>query len=122
MNTEQRSQVAPKMIAAVFAACGIWLALSPYILGFSDHTGAWWNAVIIGLALVVLGLLGVSSRERLEGLRWTALILGAWLVASPFVAEYGYLTAATYNAIALGVVVVLAAIVAVAAPAPRPVM
>lgn len=36
------------------SALGLWLVVSPWILGFSSQTGATWNAVIVGL--VVLGI------------------------------------------------------------------
>lgn len=35
---------------------GVWLILSPWILGFSGMTGAMWNAVIVGLLVGVLAL------------------------------------------------------------------
>lgn len=35
---------------------GVWLILSPWILGFSGMTNAMWNAVIVGLLVGVLAL------------------------------------------------------------------
>lgn len=41
---------------------GVWLILSPWILGFSGEAGATWNAVIVGL---LVGLLALSvAREK----------------------------------------------------------
>lgn len=33
---------------------GIWLILSPWILGFSGNGGATWNNIIIGLVVAVV--------------------------------------------------------------------
>ncbi|BCP65887.1 SPW repeat protein [Thermus thermophilus] len=41
---------------------GLWLVLSPWILGFSGTSSATWNAVIVGL---LVGLLALSvAREK----------------------------------------------------------
>ena len=41
---------------------GLWLVLSPLILGFSGTSSATWNAVILGL---LVGLLALSvAREK----------------------------------------------------------
>ena len=41
---------------------GLWLVLSPWILGFSGTSSATWNAVILGL---LVGLLAQSvAREK----------------------------------------------------------
>lgn len=35
---------------------GIWLIISPWVVGFSDITGATWNAVIVGIVVAIVGL------------------------------------------------------------------
>jgi len=35
-------------------AAGLWLFLSPWALGFSDHRGATWNAWLCGMAVFAL--------------------------------------------------------------------
>ena len=35
---------------------GLWLVLSPWILGFSGTSSATWNAVILGLLVCLLAL------------------------------------------------------------------
>ena len=41
---------------------GLWLVLSPWILGFSGTSSATWNGVIVGL---LVGLLALSvAREK----------------------------------------------------------
>ncbi len=109
-QTQQRQMRRPSAMTLIFVLSGLWLALSPYILGFAWHTTAWWNALVIGIALVILGVIRFASREQFEGLRWTALVLGAWMVASPFVVEYVVVTAAMWNAIIIGAVMIVASL------------
>lgn len=105
------------IITAIFFVGGIWLAASPYILGFSVHPDAWWNALLVGLCMVILAIIRAASPERFAGLRWTALVLGAWLVASPFIADYHYVGPAMWNAIIVGAVIILSATSSAAFPA-----
>lgn len=116
---EQRTSRRPTLITALFFLSGLWLAVSPYVMDFSWHTTAWWNALVIGIALVVLAAIRFVDRARFEGLRWTALVLGAWLVASPFVTEYVEIAAAMWNAIAIGALVIVASMFAVGMPVRR---
>jgi SPW repeat len=42
--------------ATVVAAAGVWLAISPWALGYASRGGtAWASDVLAGLALIVLG-------------------------------------------------------------------
>lgn len=40
---------------------GLWLVLSPWILGFSGTSSATWNAVLLGLAVGLLSLLHLQG-------------------------------------------------------------
>ncbi len=105
---------------ALFLISGLWLAASPYLLGFAWHTAAWWNAIVIGICMVVLAMIRLSNLEQFRGLRWTALILGGWMIASPFVAGYAELAGAMWNAIIVGAVIAISAVWAARAPIRRP--
>lgn len=106
----------PAAVTALFLVVAFWLIASPYVLGFAAVAAAWWNAVVGGVALLLLGLLRLSSREYFDKFRWTALLLGAWIVASPFVAGYSMVSTAMWNAVVVGAVVMIAAISAAAEP------
>lgn len=117
-NTDWRRL--PDAVTSLFFLSGLWLAASPYILDFAWHPAAWWNAVVIGVALVALALVRFAYPRRFEGLRWTVLILGAWIVASPYVANYNHVEAATWNAIVIGILTIFTTLAAAARPATRP--
>ena len=40
----------------VNAALAIWLIAAPYALGFTAHTSATWNHVVVGVAVAVLAV------------------------------------------------------------------
>jgi hypothetical protein len=60
---------------------GVCLALTPWVLGFTE--AAAWNAWLVGaaIALVALGAL-MAFREWEE---WVNLVLGVWAIVSPWV-------------------------------------
>lgn len=63
---------------------GLWLAVSPWILDFSDSDPvATRNAVIIGIAIAVLSALTFLAYHIVE--EWIDVILGFWLILSPWV-------------------------------------
>lgn len=48
---------------------GVWLIISPYLLGFADIRPAFWNSAIVGVAVIALSLWShsVAKRERAQG-------------------------------------------------------
>lgn len=43
---------------------GVWLILSPWILGYANQSGLLWNSVIVGLAVSVLSGLALPIAKR----------------------------------------------------------
>lgn len=49
---------------------GLWLLISPYVLGFTDMQGAYWNSIATGIVFVVSSAFGLYfSREEVAGER-----------------------------------------------------
>jgi SPW repeat-containing protein len=89
-------------------ALGLWLALSPWIVGYTEHESATGNAVFLGLALALGCHFEVAFDEC--GPEWINLAAGLWLVVAPFVLGFSEAYVATANSIAVGsLVAVLAA-------------
>ncbi len=88
------------------AVFGVWEVLAPFILGYTAAKAALWDAIIVGLALVILGVWAASSKteETLKTLSWVNAILGIWLILAPFLLSYSGTTAALWNDIIVGVV------------------
>jgi hypothetical protein len=81
-------------------ALGIWVIVSPFALAFHSPK-AIWNNVIIGVLVGILALIRWSMRQ--PGWSWLNLILGPWLVISPFVL---FLSGpAMWNNVILGIII-----------------
>ncbi len=48
-------------------AFGVWMIVSPWVLGFSAVAAATWNAVLIGLAVAALALWVLATDRDLGG-------------------------------------------------------
>ena len=88
---------------------GVVIGLSPWLAGQHGDQAVMWNAVLVG-ALV----LGLAQLEYISLQRWEEageMVLGLWLIASPF--TFGYAEAGTlrYWHFILGAIVVVLAIV-----------
>jgi hypothetical protein len=63
---------------------GVWLCVSPWVLQLaSDETIVTQNAVLIGFLLIVTEVATLVSFRVWE--EWISVVLGAWLVISPWV-------------------------------------
>ena len=84
-------------------ALGLWLAMSPWLLGFSSQDAATTNAAFIGLALALGSHFEVSFDEVQA--EWFNLAAGVWLVAAPFVAGFSGQVVAAVDSVAVGICV-----------------
>lgn len=81
-------------------ALGIWVIISPFILGFHSSSALWSN-VVAGVLVGILALLRWGMHQ--PGWSWLNLIIGIWLVLSPFVLFLG--GPAMWNNVILGIIV-----------------
>ena len=81
-------------------ALGLWLAVSPWIVGYETDHVVTANAAFVGVALA----LGSHFEIGLDELwtEWVNLAVGVWLLSAPFVLEFPAATAGTVNCIAVG--------------------
>jgi SPW repeat len=95
---------------------GIWLILSPFVLAaFAHLQNARSNNVIVGILVAVIGLVG-AARMAHSGWSWFNVLLGIWLIASPFVLGFSGVAVAMWHNIIAGVVVTLLALTRSAVP------
>jgi hypothetical protein len=88
-------------------ALGLWLAVSPWMVGYADSEAATANAAFLGLALALGSHFELSLDENSAA--WLNLAGGMWLIAAPFVLGFGAIAVATANSIAVGTLVVVLA-------------
>lgn len=79
---------------------GLWLAMSPWVLEYSDNEAATANAAFMGLALALGSHFEVSFDERQA--EWFNLAAGLWLVLAPFLLGFSSAPAVAANCIAVG--------------------
>ncbi|MGW6912645.1 SPW repeat protein [Kitasatospora sp. NPDC054939] len=72
-------------VEALAVLCGLFLAASPWIVGFTAFSTLTVTCLIVGLAYSVLMAGYGSAYERTHARAWAATALGAWTIISPWV-------------------------------------
>ncbi len=98
-----------KILSWIIAVAGLWEIVAPFIFGMTATTAFLWDAIIIGLALVVLGVWAALANQEttVKYLNWINAVLGLWLIIAPFVLSYSSAAAAMWNDIIIGLVVLV---------------
>ncbi|MER3537504.1 MAG: hypothetical protein C4298_05385 [Thermus sp.] len=89
---------------------GLWLLLSPWLLGYTSLTNALWNSVIVGILVALMALMHLRGGPLWE--EWVNLVLGIWLILSPWILGFSGMASPTWNAVIVGVLVGLFALLA----------
>lgn len=82
---------------------GLWLILSPWLLGYSATSAALWNALIVGVVVGLMALLHLQNGPMWE--EWVNVVLGVWLILSPWLLGFSAQGNATWNAVVVGLLV-----------------
>lgn len=91
--------------SAANVVAGLWLIVAPFVLNFEGAQAAQWNHIIVGAAVALIALVRASDPEERPGMSWTNVVLGAWMIAAPFVLGYSGVNDAQINSIIMGAVV-----------------
>lgn len=105
MNTATTNKQTPTVASWVNILLGVWVGISPFVLGFSRNTPAMWNNIAVGVAIVLLASVSGWRNGALPAL---IVLLGAWLFASPFVLGFSR-TAFLWNNVIMAFVVIAGA-------------
>ena len=92
----------------VNALVGVWLVLSPWILGFGNVVIAASTTVAVGVLLVATSVGAMQFPQAWE--EWLDVVLGVGLVLLPFVFGFDAVQPALQNAIACGALVTFLAL------------
>ncbi|MEV6652822.1 SPW repeat protein [Streptomyces sp. NPDC051219] len=118
----ERAATTPRAqaIEAMGLITGLYLAASPWILGFNDFSTLAVTNLITGLAYALLmGGFG-HAYERTHSMAWAAAALGAWTVVAPWVVAGDVDTARTVtNNIIVGLLALMLALAAASAASMR---
>ncbi|MEV0633480.1 SPW repeat protein [Streptomyces sp. NPDC050619] len=88
---------------------GLYLAISPWVVGFNASPTLTVSNLVTGIALAVLALGFGWAYERTYGMGWVAAAIGVWAIIAPFAVSGAPDTAkvVTSNVITGGVAVLL---------------
>jgi hypothetical protein len=62
---------------------GIWLIISPFVLGYGGGD-AYWNPIVFGAIVAVVALARLGGAYRATWLAWLNMAIGVWLFISGF--------------------------------------
>ena len=94
---------------------GIWLFISPWALRFEPGMPAQsWNFYVLGVAFFVFAIGAINMRTLWE--EWVTLVLGIWMIISPWVLAYSGNVNARDDAVIVGVIIGAMSIWALAVP------
>ena len=94
------------VIPSLIFLLGLWLVLSPFVLGYAGIVGAAWNDLVMGI------LINVSAysylRQPRSSLITVQILVGGWLILSPwfFGTAYGTQFSAAINEWVVGFVMI----------------
>jgi len=92
---------------------GIWMAISPFILGHSSSTAA-KNEFVVGVIIFLCALIRVVTPEILSGLSFINSIMGIWLIFSPYVLNYDQFSPVV-NSMTIGAIVFICSVWSISA-------
>ena len=98
---------------------GLWIFASPWILQLTTaNNTVTWNLYIVGIAVAALAATALFAFQAWE--EWTNLVLGLWLLASPWILGFSSSTLLMWNAVVAGALVVVLAGWVIAPPQDSP--
>lgn len=66
---------------------GLYLAMSPWVVGFTDHGALTASNIFSGVAVALLALGFASAYGRTHGIAWVTPVIGAWTIVAPWLVD-----------------------------------
>ena len=111
LTTHRRHQQI-RWVSGLDVLAGVWLLCSAFFIppgGGPEAGGVFWNFLIVGALVSLMALVRAGGAYRQAWLSWGNLLLGAWVVISPWALGYAMHEASVWNAILTGGVIVVLA-------------
>ncbi len=80
---------------------GIWLFVSPAVLGFGESEPVTWAALGIGAVLMIVALLSLATAKLWE--EWLMVAAGLVLVCAPWIFGFAAIQAAVISFVICGI-------------------
>jgi hypothetical protein len=88
---------------------GIWLLISPFVVGFAYLTAAMTNNVVCGAVVIILALARFAGASRQVWMSWVNCLIGIWVLISPWVIGFARNHPATTNNVIIGIIIAILA-------------
>lgn len=96
MRYERAAETTPlQTIDGLGFLTGLYLAISPWVLGFAALSGLAVTNLVVGIAMAALSLGFASAFGRTHGMLWVAPLLGIWTLLAPWLVRGDVATATT---------------------------
>jgi MFS superfamily sulfate permease-like transporter len=83
---ERASETMPaRVVNGLIFLCGLYLAISPWVVGFHTRQTLSVNNLLTGIAVALLALGLASAYGRTHGIAWIMPLIGLWTIISPWV-------------------------------------
>lgn len=87
---------------------GLVLGVSPFIFGYADQSAALWTSLILGAIVVVVSIIGVSSKQAdKRWIYWVIGLAGLLAVILPFILGYSGVASALWTSLIIGAILAL---------------
>jgi hypothetical protein len=107
-DPKRKRRVPPRWQDYATLALGIWIALSPWLLGFFDDVPlATGNALALGALVVTIAALDIDAPARWQAA--AGIVLGIWAAISPLALGFAARRGATASMFASGIAIVVLA-------------
>ncbi|MEU2257821.1 SPW repeat protein [Nocardia xishanensis] len=106
----ERASEAPdaQAVTGLLFLTGLYLAISPWVVGFNGLSTLTGNNLIVGIALAMLALGFASVFGRTHGIVWAAPLIGLWTIVAPWIVSGNVDTTSTiWNNVVTGALAVL---------------
>ena len=108
MQMQHASQV--RGIDGVDIVAGLWLLAAPFIFNYAANGGSRAIDIVVGIVVLLMaGIQMMGDNYRLSWPSWISGLAGLWLIVAPFAMGFPSGSAAMWNDVILGVIVVLLA-------------
>lgn len=98
-----------KRISWINLILGIWLIISPSLVGYSASHPPAGNSVILGILLIASSW-WILVTDTIE-VGWFQILCGIWLIIAPFILGYHALTSAMSNDVIVGIIALIVGVI-----------
>jgi len=95
------------ILNVISALLGAFLAVSPWLLGFSSIETATWSAALVGALAFLIALASLVTPQQWE--IWASLVVGLWAAVAPWALDFAGETNAAWCHLTIGLATVIVA-------------